>query len=97
MTINMSIADRTIRTIIAITLLIINNKGIISGGIATTAIIISVFFLLTSAAGYCLLYSLFGIRTSKNVKYEQGEESGSTDGRTSSLRSELPVRKFLKA
>jgi hypothetical protein len=60
---NMGNFDRIIRGATAITLIALNAKGLITGGIALTAIIISVVFFLTSLFGFCPLYELFGMNT----------------------------------
>ena len=57
---NMGIFDRFIRGFIAIGLLALNIKGLISGGVAVAAIIIAVVFLLTGLIGFCPIYKLLG-------------------------------------
>jgi hypothetical protein len=38
---------------------------IISGGLATTLIVVGVIFVATSAIGFCPMYTLFGMNTNK--------------------------------
>jgi hypothetical protein len=62
---NMGSADRIVRIVIAILLIMLYFTGVIPGtaGIVLTAL--AGVFLLTSAAGFCPLYVLFGINTCK--------------------------------
>jgi DUF2892 family protein len=60
MKMNMGNADRFLRGLVAISLIALNIKGIITGGIAIAAIIIAVIFMLTSLVGFCPAYSIFG-------------------------------------
>ncbi len=62
MTRNMGNADRLIRAVLAVALLTIGLgavQGVAGIGLATVGVV----FLGTSAAGFCPLYTLFGIRT----------------------------------
>jgi hypothetical protein len=52
-------------THIAVLLIVLNIKGMITGGIATVAIIIAAIFLVTSLVGICPLYSLLGIKSNR--------------------------------
>jgi hypothetical protein len=65
---NMGSTDRISRIIIALVIVGLWYKEIISG---TTAIVLGVFaiiFLLTSLISFCPLYMPFGINTSKKSK-----------------------------
>ena len=62
---NMGNFDRIFRTSIAITFIALNAKGLIFGGVAVAAIIISVVFFLTSLFGFCPFYELLGINSRK--------------------------------
>ncbi len=62
---NMGNFDRILRAAIAITLIALNAKGIIFGGIAVAAVVISVVFFLTSLFGFCPFYKLLGISSRK--------------------------------
>lgn len=64
---NMGNFDRILRSAIAITLLALNAKGLISGGVAVGAVIISIVFFLTGLFGFCPVYELFGISSRKTT------------------------------
>lgn len=63
---NMGLADRVIRTLLAIVFGLMYYAGIISGTVGVILIVLAVVFLLTSLISYCPLYRLFGISTHKN-------------------------------
>ncbi|MBU0697516.1 MAG: DUF2892 domain-containing protein [Bacteroidetes bacterium] len=60
---NMGIADRLIRTVIALSILVLYFMGIISGVVAIIGIVLSVIFLVTSMMSFCPLYKLFNFST----------------------------------
>jgi len=62
---NMGIADRVIRTLLAIVVGILYFTGRISGTVAVILGIVAVVFLLTSAIGFCPGYLPFKISTAK--------------------------------
>lgn len=62
---NMGILDRTLRTVLAITLILLFYFKVIVGPWAIAGIILSVIFLGTSAIGTCPLYLPFGLSTKK--------------------------------
>jgi Na+(H+)/acetate symporter ActP len=62
---NMGTADRVLRTILAVVVVILYFAGQISGTAAVILGILAVIFLLTSAVGFCPLYAPFGISTMK--------------------------------
>jgi uncharacterized membrane protein len=62
---NMGTLDRTIRTLLAVIVVILYLAGVISG---LTAIILSIFaaiFIATSIVGYCPLYTFLKLSTKK--------------------------------
>ena len=65
MKMNMGNIDRFTRGLIAIGLIVLNIKGIITGGVAVAAIIVAVVFMLTSLIGFCPAYSIFSYSTRK--------------------------------
>lgn len=65
MTKNMGTIDRTIRTLIAITIGVLYFTGQISGLAAIILGVLAVVFLLTSLVGSCPLYLPFGLSTQK--------------------------------
>jgi hypothetical protein len=68
MTKNMGIADRIIRTIVALVVVILLITGKISGTLAVILGIVAAAFLLTSAIGWCPLYLPLKISTKKAEK-----------------------------
>jgi hypothetical protein len=68
MTKNMGIADRIIRTIVALVVVILVITGEISGALAVILGIVAAAFLLTSAIGWCPLYLPLKISTKKAEK-----------------------------
>jgi hypothetical protein len=65
MNMNMGNADRFVRGLIAVCLIALNIKGIVTDGRAFAAIIIAVIFILTSMVGFCPIYSLLGFTSRK--------------------------------
>ena len=65
---NMGNSDRIIRVLAAavIAVLFINNT--VTGVLAYVLLAVGAIFLLTSLAGSCSLYSLFGINTCRGKK-----------------------------
>jgi len=62
---NMGTIDRGVRTLAALTIVVLLLTGVLSGTIATILGIFAVVFLGTSAIGFCPLYTLFKISTRK--------------------------------
>ncbi len=62
---NMGLADRIIRTILAIVVAILYFTGQISGTAAIILGIFAIIFLLTSFVGFCPLYAPFKLSTRK--------------------------------
>ncbi len=65
---NMGGIDRIIRLILAIVVLVLYLTGNIAGTLAIILGILAVIFFLTSLAGFCPLYVLFNISTTKKKK-----------------------------
>lgn len=63
---NMGIADRIIRVIIAIIVVVLYFSNVITGTLGIILLILSGVFVLTSLISFCPLYSLFGIKTCPN-------------------------------
>jgi type IV secretory pathway VirB2 component (pilin) len=61
----MSSTDRIGRVLFAVLVLLLYIMDIISGGLATTLIVVGVIFVATSAIGFCPMYTLFGMNTNK--------------------------------
>lgn len=56
-------ADRIIRILIAVAILILFLTNTIHGTLGWILLIVGFVFLLTSLAGFCPLYTVLGIRT----------------------------------
>jgi hypothetical protein len=65
MTKNMGIADRVIRTLLAIVVGVLYVTGAISGTVAVILGLIAVVFLVTSATSFCPAYLPFKINTAR--------------------------------
>jgi len=62
---NMGNADKIIRTILAIAIVILFFTKVISGTLGWVLLALAVVFLLTSLVGFCPLYVPFRINTHK--------------------------------
>jgi len=62
---NMGTADKAIRIIIAVAIVVLFVAKIITGVAGVILIALAAVFLLTSLVGVCPLYLPFGIRTNK--------------------------------
>lgn len=60
---NMGIADRTIRTAVAVVLIALYATGVIEGTIGIILIVLAAVFLLTSFISFCPLYLPLGLNT----------------------------------
>ncbi|MBT9395023.1 DUF2892 domain-containing protein [Hymenobacter sp. NST-14] len=60
---NMGTADRALRVVAALTVLVLYLTGTLSGPIATGLLVVAGIFVLTSFVGFCPLYKPFGIST----------------------------------
>ena len=63
---NMGTIDRAIRTLLALVVAILYFTDNLSGLAAIVLGIFAVVFLLTSMVGYCPLYTVLGIKTTKD-------------------------------
>lgn len=70
---NVGTIDRIIRTVIVAFIAVLYFKGIITGWLALTLIILGCIFLISSIAAVCPLYILLGIRTCNKQKLENTE------------------------
>ena len=60
---NMGMADRVIRTLIAVVIAVLYFTGVLGGTVALILGVIAVIFLLTSLVSFCPAYLPFGIST----------------------------------
>ncbi len=68
---NMHTIDRLLRILIAAAIVILYLTHVIGGTLATVLLIVSIIFIATSFAGFCPLYSVFGVNTAGKKKTEQ--------------------------
>jgi hypothetical protein len=66
MTKNMGTVERVVRVILAIVIILLYQAGSITGIAAIILGIIAAIFIITSIVGYCPLYVLLKISTSKH-------------------------------
>ena len=64
----MGMADRVIRSIIAVLIAILYFTNVISGTLGLILLILACVFLLTSMISFCPLYAPFGLNTCKKVE-----------------------------
>lgn len=62
---NMGSADRIIRVIIAAIVALLFFTNVLTGILGIVLLALAVVFVLTSLAGFCPLYIIFGINTCK--------------------------------
>jgi hypothetical protein len=60
---NMAMADRVIRAIIAVVIVVLYFTGVLNGTLALILGIVAVVFLLTGIISFCPIYKLFGLST----------------------------------
>ncbi len=65
---NMGMADRTIRSIIAVLIAVLYFTNVIAGTLGLILLILACVFLLTSIVSFCPLYAPFGLNTCKKVE-----------------------------
>lgn len=65
MTKNMGVIDRTFRIIVALVIVTLFYKNIITGTLAYILLAFAVVFVLTSFIGFCPIYKLLGINSCK--------------------------------
>ncbi|GAB4481417.1 MAG: DUF2892 domain-containing protein [Anaerolineae bacterium] len=64
---NMGTADRIIRTLIAVVLVVLGLTGVLTGALAIVGYVLAAVFLATSVVSFCPLYLPFGISTRKQA------------------------------
>jgi hypothetical protein len=62
---NMSSYDKLIRLIVAIALIVLYYRGILSGTLGIIALLVALVLTITSLLSFCPLYTLLGINTCK--------------------------------
>ncbi len=71
MTRNMGVADRLIRTVIALGIAVAYFSGAINGTLAIVLGVIALVFLLTSLIGFCPAYAMLGLSTCRKIHPSQ--------------------------
>lgn len=66
----MGLADKIIRVVLAVVIVILYVKDIITGTLGIILLVLAGIFVLTSLLNVCPLYKVFGISTSKTKKAE---------------------------
>lgn len=64
---NMGMADRTIRSVIAVLIAILYFTNVITGTLGLILLILACILLLTSMVSFCPLYFPFGLNSCKKV------------------------------
>jgi len=62
---NMGTVDKVIRILVAVIILVLYFTHVISGTLAVILLILAGAFVVTSLLGFCPLYLLLGLSTSK--------------------------------
>lgn len=57
--------DKLIRLVVALTFVLLNYFGVVSGTVGIVLLVLAFVFLATSFLSFCPLYTLFGISTCK--------------------------------
>lgn len=57
--------DKLIRLVIALTFVLLNYFGVVSGALGIVLLVLAFVFLATSFLSFCPLYTIFGISTCK--------------------------------
>jgi hypothetical protein len=65
---NMGFADKAVRVLAAIAIIVVYFVGLISGTIALILLVIAAIFIFTSMVSFCPLYYPFGITTKPRDK-----------------------------
>lgn len=63
---NMGSVDKLIRLLIAIVLIFLFYKEILTGTLGIIALVVAFVFTATSLFGFCPIYAIFGIKTCHN-------------------------------
>lgn len=62
---NMGGADRIVRFLLALTVIVLYYFKVIDGTLAYVLLALSAIFIITSFVSFCPLYTLFGLNTCK--------------------------------
>ena len=67
MKMNMGMADRGIRILVAILMGYLYFSGRVAGALGIALVVFAAIFVLTSLVGFCPLYTLIGLSTKKGT------------------------------
>jgi hypothetical protein len=65
---NMGSVDKLIRLLVAMVLIFLFYKEILTGTLGIIALVLAFVFTATSLFGFCPIYAIFGIKTCDNKK-----------------------------
>lgn len=65
---NMGGADKVIRLVVALIIVIAFFQGVISGTLGYVLLVVASIFTVTSLISFCPLYTIFGLNTCANKK-----------------------------
>jgi len=68
---NMGSYDKLIRLVVAIVLIVLYYKEVLTGTLGIIALVLALVLTVTSLIGFCPLYTLFGINTCKKEEKEE--------------------------
>lgn len=68
---NMGSTDKLIRLTVAIVLIVLYWRHVLTDTLGIVALVVALIFTLTSLISFCPIYALFGIKTCKK---EEGEK-----------------------
>jgi hypothetical protein len=60
---NMGSLDRSLRVVVAFALIMLYFNSLVTGALGVTLLVVAGIFVLTSLAGYCPVYAIFGINS----------------------------------
>lgn len=67
---NMGGADKLVRLVVALLMILAYFQGIVTGVLGIILLVVAAVFILTSIVSFCPLYTLFGMSTCPNKKDE---------------------------
>ncbi|PKP08278.1 MAG: DUF2892 domain-containing protein [Bacteroidetes bacterium HGW-Bacteroidetes-4] len=60
---NMGGADKLVRLVVALLMILAYFQGIVTGTLGIVLLVVAAIFILTSLVSFCPLYTLFGMST----------------------------------
>jgi hypothetical protein len=67
---NMGGADKVVRLVVALLMILAYFQGIVTGTLGIVLLVVAAIFILTSLVSFCPLYTLFGMSTCPKKKSE---------------------------